>query len=743
MGVSCSSLSWKSAVFAVEALLIVCVAPPALPKWDCGGPRWMAVLEATRRVFVDNGCERGSPQCVQDYRLLGTTARQDEALCPVASSVSRLAHLRMTYQRDWHGDEGKVWARPIALLQLPFSADLALLTDAEHNLPRAKGSMWYELFFFVLASLSGDLCPLQDPDMPPRNHSISDYHSFCQSRPWTIGCRLPLPSCDSPSPWRRDGETTVNSCWGVSDAVALARCARESMPSTPTRLLDLVVPRQQNEWLAVKNVLTVQHHTIERMIEWPVNWGAAEFRQPQPPCVGVKPLPTSMPAALCPIDWEGSFAPSSGHVERVQAAQGRLEVVVFAGLATELPGCGTELEFHIHIDTPNAPGKFNSCVGIACREQCASWEAGNFLRFECVLRGKGDYGADLHFPAATLSGHVMEPSLHTRVTCRLPRSLALPSWLSSGGGGDEDSGLNLELRELDGVLGAPLPVRLCRYRRAPPESRYIAMGTRPLVGAGEHQRLLSDWLSYHAILGADHVFVYDGDGSAEKLLEVPGRSNFTTYVPMLPKQIGPRFSSLGKEFWRVVGGNACVETLLVNHCLALAKSAGFEWFVFLRGIDKFLHSDYDAGPDTLRRFLAERADVSGFLVQRRDCGRRQDGVAQGAPVFDEFTGCEPLVPAGKLGKDVSFVPMMRTSEALLVLPNQMVMRRVEGAVAVAPMAGLRAQHFVRAFEEGGVYGKRHYDTREMRDERFPDEDHSMTWATPLLRSNFTVASKSV
>merc|ERR1712048_1068472 len=94
-----------------------------------------------------------------------------------------------------------------------------------------------------------------------------------------------------------------------------------------------------------------------------------------------------------------------------------------------------------------------------------------------------------------------------------------------------------------------------------------------------------------------------------------------TYVRKLPRRLGQRMSGLYDSFWKRVGGNACVETLQVNQCLSLAKSAGFQWFVFLRGIDKFLHSDMDSGPGMLRRFLTKlKRNTDGFLLHRRDCG---------------------------------------------------------------------------------------------------------------------------
>lgn len=264
------------------------------------------------------------------------------------------------------------------------------------------------------------------------------------------------------------------------------------------------------------------------------------------------------------------------------------------------------------------------------------------------------------------------------------------------------------------------------------------MCTRPLLGAGQHKRLLQDWLAYHSLLGVDHVYVYDADGSAGPLLGTP---DFATHVSMLPRRLGPRMSGLFDALWRQVGGNACVETLLVNHCLSLAKSGGYEWLVFLRGIDKFLHSGLDQGPGMLRRFLAQRPELS-FLIHRRDCGRTDAGVvASDAPVFAEFTGCENRVSASALGRDFSWVPCMRPGETHSTFPNTPMMHNVTHSNSkLIQIDALRAQHFVRAFEKGGAHGSRHYDKRGDRDGDFTEVDRGMAWSLPLLRPDSPAAT---
>mmetsp|Transcript_151149 Transcript_151149/g.483655 ORF Transcript_151149/g.483655 Transcript_151149/m.483655 type:complete len:95 (+) Transcript_151149:3-287(+) len=83
------------------------------------------------------------PECERAYRLMGHTSQFVGASCPVAESVARLAHLLVSFERDWHGDMMKTWVRPIALLHMPFSPELRLLSGGPGgNLPRSVGSAW-------------------------------------------------------------------------------------------------------------------------------------------------------------------------------------------------------------------------------------------------------------------------------------------------------------------------------------------------------------------------------------------------------------------------------------------------------------------------------------------------------------------------------------------------------------------------------------------------------------------------
>merc|ERR1740116_834259 len=96
------------------------------------------------------------------------------------------------------------------------------------------------------------------------------------------------------------------------------------------------------------------------------------------------------------------------------------------------------------------------------------------------------------------------------------------------------------------------------------------------------------------------------------------------HIASLPRRLGRRMSGLYDSFWKAVGGTGCVEVIQVNHCLSLAKSAGFRWLIYIRGVDKFLHSDTeDRAPGFLVRFVDSFPNDTELLVRRRDCGGRE------------------------------------------------------------------------------------------------------------------------
>ena len=133
----------------------------------------------------------------------------------------------------------------------------------------------------------------------------------------------------------------------------------------------------------------------------------------------------------------------------------------------------------------------------------------DYLRFSCTVEA-------VHvkevIPCTTASGHATEPSLHTLITCRLPRRL-LPKWL---GGPSTLDALQLELQEMDGIFSKSIPLKLCSFQR--PKERGVLGCLKPALGAGQFSQLLDDWLRYHRLMGVDHFMLYDVDGSIEPLL---------------------------------------------------------------------------------------------------------------------------------------------------------------------------------------------------------------------------------
>ncbi|CAE8690599.1 unnamed protein product [Polarella glacialis] len=307
---------------------------------------------------------------------------------------------------------------------------------------------------------------------------------------------------------------------------------------------------------------------------------------------------------------------------------------------------------------------------------------------------------------------------------------------------------------MDGVFARPLRLHICRYQRVAPEKRRTAVCIRPHVGLRQHSQLLNDWLSYHRLIGLDHFLMYDGDGSGEELvgeqaanavsrkLRTEGR---LTYMRTIAGQFGRRMQGLDEDFWKKIGGSSCIETLQVNHCLLLSKSAGFDWFVYLRGIDKFLHSDTDefSGPDMFKMKLEHGWAANGvaFQIMRRHCGNRvqmdfnSSFSSLAPPVFAEFTGCEPLSwSEADPYHDESWVPMIKTQYAEAMYPNLGLPINASLDVKMISIRSLRAQHFVRAFEAGGEHGERTYAPNMKDEARFTEEDTGLSWAVKFLRA---------
>ncbi|CAE7246742.1 slc25a42 [Symbiodinium sp. CCMP2592] len=708
-------------------------------SWDCDSLPWQRLwtLAASGLGFGVEGQEGGEV----DIANLRWTARWNEAQCPVAVVVSKLAHAIVTFHRDWHGDIYKVKARAIQMLQAPWKHELELILRPEWILPRSETALqWHSLLFEALAQLSGMLCPAGGT-----SDVALDYEFFCQRRPWTLGCKS-VPTCQSKAQWRKSPSALLQ-CAQTRTASGVLRCLRLGMPANPRRFLELVVPLQASWWRAVAAALNGRLRP--RRPPGPFRRSKSQRRFPrlEPPCLHAVARREFLAAALCsatePQAPQAPQAPVDGHVERVEVLPGRLEALAFAAVVRELPNCGVEVEVSLHVAELEAPADLEPCVGIACREQCGNWEASHYLRFACVIDSEG--GEKMVVPAATASGHETEPALHTLVVCRLPRQ-ALPQWLGGRGSGGVQ-GLHLEVHELDGVFSKPLRLKICPYQRPELEARRTAVCLKPYLGAGKFSQLLDDWLAYHRLMGADHFIVYDLDGSIEPLLSKGSAASLhqegrLTYVRNFSQRMGKRMHEQNAEFWRKGLGNSCLQTRQVNHCLALSRSAGFEWFVYLRGMDKFLHSDFDRSPGMLGRFLDGLPQLPSFQVLRRHCGARDPQAMREAsladaslglplPIFGEFQLCEPLqLSIDDKKRDESWVPVMRASAVDCAMTNAPLDFNISSlsSVAAAPVSVLRAQHFVRAFEEAGEFAERSYAPSLKDLSRFTELDTSMDWA---------------
>ena len=93
----------------VLTLHVVANKDSVLLAWECNSKHWREVFESVLALVASTEtdyvtCEPADSQCMSKFRLLSYTAHLEGTLCPVAESVSRLAHLLLSLERDWHAD---------------------------------------------------------------------------------------------------------------------------------------------------------------------------------------------------------------------------------------------------------------------------------------------------------------------------------------------------------------------------------------------------------------------------------------------------------------------------------------------------------------------------------------------------------------------------------------------------------------------------------------------------------------
>ena len=291
---------------------------------------WAAAASALG--FEELGFTATAVDYATSLAALRWTARADQEACPVAVAVGKLAHSLVTFRRDWHGDMGKVKARPIHMLQIPLKHELQLILQAELILPQSQTALqWHLLLYYGLAQLSSLLCP-------ESSEVVLDYKLYCQQRPWTLGCTNTLPSCNDTAQWRKS-PTDLLHCAAERETSRVLRCLGLGMPANPERLLDLVVPLQISWWHAVAALLK-DRHTVHRGASVAGGVGGLRVSAPCREAIASEYLAV----ALCP---HGPIAPKHGHIARSEVLENRLEAVAFAATAQELVGCGVQIEIHL------------------------------------------------------------------------------------------------------------------------------------------------------------------------------------------------------------------------------------------------------------------------------------------------------------------------------------------------------------------------------------------------------------
>eukprot|EP00929_Paragymnodinium_shiwhaense_P073275 TRINITY_DN37302_c0_g2_i1.p1 TRINITY_DN37302_c0_g2~~TRINITY_DN37302_c0_g2_i1.p1 ORF type:complete len:359 (+),score=35.85 TRINITY_DN37302_c0_g2_i1:463-1539(+) len=324
-------------------------------------------------------------------------------------------------------------------------------------------------------------------------------------------------------------------------------------------------------------------------------------------------------------------------------------------------GCGVLVQLHLRMELLGAPAEFFPCAHneeMPCNQQCEGADETNFMRFVCSVRGEA-------YSASTHAGYTVpwEPIMHTIVSCRLPEA---PD--------------RLDLVDIDGLWTTPLTLTFCRppstsfsspsrslqvtHKSAKDEPGRIALCIRPHHKMQTNEKLFSDWVRYHLLLGVDHFFIYDTDGSMEAMTRPLVEAGYMTYTGRFFHEFGDRLPQMVEKSRKF---GCCGDKVSVNHCMALAQAQQYDWLVYIRVIDKFLHADAShVGPRMLVQLLERRSKADLFLLHRHDCGGSEEDADTDAAIFLRWPRCVTSA-ATKADATNSWVPIMRLSAMHLAL----------------------------------------------------------------------------
>jgi len=689
--------------------------PELEDRWTCVGKYWEEEVPAFVASYLGvegaRNCRLGDAEdsCLQDRLAAAYTSRPEAAGCPVGMATVRLMHLSIFAQRGCLGDYALCGLQKAALLRTEaFRFEVRLLQMHPKHIFQSRYG-W--LLFHVIWRLSLDVCHSD-------GGGVELYLKLCQMRPWMLGC----PSKSNPYRLSCKAQPqqphTLCSGWNISHmhvsinviARRMSRCL-----SSGSTLLDLILllrtKVQELELVARLHLIPPSPHKLHR---------AGRF--------------LACDRSELSTDFERMHLCEHGGQETM-VLPGELTVIVFAASVRRLSpsDCGYLVELHLRVEPTKAPCEFFPCTAYQahCSEQCGGWDGANFLRFACRSLGIDDDPASDYTdsPASTHSGlgTGLELLLHLVVSCRLPTA---PS--------------KLQLVELDGFWKYPADVRLCVPQLLPLriDSRRpkIAACLKPNFALSGHRKLFDEWMRYHLLLGIDYFFIYDSDGSGEALSAALVAIGLATYTSYFTARLGTRFQKMD-EMSRSIGlGTNCIEKLQVNHCVTLAQALGFDWLVYLRNLDKFLHADTErAGPRMLRALLAELGPRSSqILLYRRDCGGQEHATkSESTPVFGRWPRCVSTEMAR--GETHSNVPLMNLRDTHWAITRTGISHSRAEPV-FAPIGMLRAQHFVSSFGvPSAAAGPNprsiiNGPAGDLQDPwRYNVTDWGMLWAAPLLR----------
>lgn len=289
-------------------------------------------------------------------------------------------------------------------------------------------------------------------------------------------------------------------------------------------------------------------------------------------------------------------------------------------------------------------------------------------------------------------------------------------------------------------------VRVCVHTRRPPRWRVVGCSSPLWLSRPADGGLVRQWLAYHRVIGFDHFFVYDLDGTLAVAVRPFVEAGFVTYVSRWPKRLSPTCSAVvtqnpsGLERY-------CTQTQAEAHCIWHARGLA-RWALLVHSFDAYISAAAPPGVlaagivPVLAGLEPARSSIAAFTIFRYDfsCGPGCSDGDLDLLAIERFRWRQ-RVPQLLRGAVQTHFDMVRDSPfdhggAVLVNPDNVIAllthwaRGRSGTIhAALPPEVLRLNHYVEILGDGDRCA------RQAREGGPPCDvpDDSVLWAAAFVR----------